>query len=31
MTPQEVADKTGEQLGTSEWVEMTQERINQFA
>ena len=31
MTPQELAAKTGEQIGTSEWVEMTQERINQFA
>ena len=31
MTPQEIAAKTGEHLGTSEWVEMSQERINQFA
>ena len=31
MTPQDVAAKVGEQVGTSEWVEMTQERINQFA
>jgi acyl dehydratase len=31
MTPQEVAAKTGEHIGTSEWVEMTQERINLFA
>ena len=31
MTPQEIAQKTGEHIGTSEWVEMSQERINQFA
>ena len=31
MTPQDVAAKIGEQVGTSEWVEMSQERINQFA
>ena len=31
MTPQDVAAKVGEQVGTSEWVEMSQERINQFA
>lgn len=31
MTPQEIAAKTGEHLGTSGWVEMSQERINQFA
>ena len=31
MTPQEVAEKVGEQIGTSEWVEMSQERINMFA
>ncbi|GAA4642595.1 MaoC family dehydratase [Pontixanthobacter gangjinensis] len=31
MTPQEIAAKTGEVIGTSEWAEMSQERINQFA
>lgn len=31
MTPQELAAKVGENIGTSEWVEMTQERINLFA
>ncbi|MEP3051926.1 MAG: MaoC family dehydratase [Erythrobacter sp.] len=31
MTPQEMAAKTGEVLGTSEWVELSQERINKFA
>ena len=31
MTPQELAEKVGENIGTSEWVEMSQERINQFA
>ncbi len=31
MTPQEVQGKVGQQIGTSEWVEMSQERINQFA
>ena len=31
MTPQETAAKAGQHLGTSEWVEMSQERINQFA
>lgn len=31
MTPQEMAAKVGEHLGTSEWVEMSQERINTFA
>ncbi|MEO1731130.1 MAG: MaoC family dehydratase [Pseudomonadota bacterium] len=31
MTPQELATKVGEVIGTSEWVEMSQERINQFA
>lgn len=31
MTPQDIAEKTGEMIGTSEWVEMSQERINQFA
>jgi acyl dehydratase len=31
MTPQELSEKVGQQVGTSEWVEVTQERINQFA
>ena len=31
MSPQELADKVGENIGTSEWVDMSQERINQFA
>ena len=31
MTPQEMAQKVGENIGTSEWAEMSQERINQFA
>ena len=31
MTPADIAKKTGETLGTSEWVEMSQDRINQFA
>ncbi len=31
MTPQDIAAKTGEVIGTSEWAEMSQERINQFA
>ena len=31
MTPQDIAEKVGQQIGTSEWVEMSQERINQFA
>ncbi len=31
MTPQDIAAKTGEVIGTSEWFEMTQEKINQFA
>ncbi len=30
-TPQELAEKVGEQIGTSEWVEVSQERINEFA
>ena len=30
-TPQEIAEKVGEQIGTSPWVEISQERINQFA
>ena len=31
MSPQDLAEKVGETIGTSEWVEMSQERINQFA
>ncbi|QUL37111.1 MaoC family dehydratase [Erythrobacter sp. JK5] len=31
MTPQDLAAKVGENIGTSEWVEMTQEKINMFA
>ena len=31
MSPQEMAQKIGEKIGTSEWVEMSQERINIFA
>lgn len=31
MTPQELQAKVGETIGTSEWVDVTQERINQFA
>jgi acyl dehydratase len=31
MNPQELAAKVGEVIGTSEWAEMSQERINQFA
>ena len=31
MTPQEVQAQVGQNVGTSEWVEMSQERINQFA
>ena len=31
MTPQDIAAKTGEHLGTSEWVELSQDRINKFA
>ena len=31
MTPQELSAKVGEHIGTSEWVEISQERINQFA
>lgn len=31
MSPQELAAKVGETIGTSEWVEVSQERINQFA
>ena len=31
MTPQELAAKTGEVIGVSEWFDVTQERINKFA
>jgi acyl dehydratase len=31
MTPQELANKTGEVIGVSDWFEVTQERINLFA
>ena len=31
MTPQELATKVGENIGTSEWVTMDQDRINMFA
>ena len=31
MNAQELAAKVGENIGTSEWAEMSQERINQFA
>jgi acyl dehydratase len=31
MTPQDLAAKVGEHIGTSEWVEISQDRINQFA
>ena len=31
MNPQELAAKVGENIGTSEWATMSQERINQFA
>jgi len=31
MSPQDIAAKIGEVIGTSEWVEISQERINQFA
>ena len=31
MTPQDLSAKTGESLGSSEWVEMTQEKVNMFA
>ena len=31
MTPQELAAKVGQDIGTSEWVEMGQDRINMFA
>lgn len=31
MTPQELAAKTGEMIGVSDWFEVTQDRINKFA
>ncbi|MFA6218724.1 MAG: MaoC family dehydratase [Erythrobacter sp.] len=31
MTPQELAEKVGQHIGTSEWAEMSQDRINLFA
>jgi len=31
MTPQELQAKTGETIGTSEWFEVSQDRINKFA
>jgi len=31
MTPQDLAAKAGETIGSSEWFEVSQERINQFA
>ncbi|MGB7406990.1 MAG: MaoC family dehydratase, partial [Pontixanthobacter sp.] len=31
MKPQDIAAKTGEVIGTSQWAEMSQERIDQFA
>jgi len=31
MNPAELAAKAGENIGTSEWVEMTQEKVNMFA
>lgn len=31
MTPHDIAAKVGEIFATSDWVEMSQERINQFA
>ena len=31
MTPQDLAAKVGEHIGTSDWFEVSQERINQFA
>lgn len=31
MTPQELQAKQGEVIGTSDWFELTQERINKFA
>ncbi len=31
MSPQELQTKIGETIGTSDWIEVSQERINQFA
>lgn len=31
MTPQELASKTGEVIGVSDWFEVSQDRINKFA
>ena len=31
MTPQELATKTGEVIGVSDWLEVSQDRINKFA
>ena len=31
MSPQDIQARVGENIGTSEWVEMSQERINKFA
>jgi acyl dehydratase len=31
MTPQELQAKVGQNIGTSEWLEVSQERINKFA
>jgi acyl dehydratase len=31
MTPQELQAKVGQSIGTSDWFEVTQERINKFA
>lgn len=31
MTPQQLAAKTGDVIGTSDWFEVSQDRINQFA
>ena len=31
MSPQDIQAKVGQTVGTSEWVEVSQERINQFA
>ncbi|WP_423140991.1 MaoC family dehydratase [Parablastomonas sp. CN1-191] len=31
MTPQDMSEKVGQQVGTSEWIEVTQQRIDQFA
>ena len=31
MTPQELAAKTGEVIGVSDWFEVSQDRINKFA